>query len=225
MAHVRSWWLRPPPRLDAPRHLWVAGLLILASYLIDWCDGALARTLHASTAFGLQLDSLVDMVSLGVAPAVLLFMYGIRVAGVSPWLCGPVVVLVPLAGAFRLARFNLLPPKTTSHTDSVGLTISTGGALLALAVLSNLAGAVAPSPVLYLCVTVGVPLDGQHYRLPLRWPGSLRDGGLQGSCWGSWGCRWWACPSLQPGWYGRVPMWVALARAGARRVGRYKPGM
>ena len=84
--------------------------------------------------------------------------YGIRVAGVSPWLCGPVVVLVPLAGAFRLARFNLLPPKTTSHTDSVGLTISTGGALLALAVLSNLAGAVAPSPVLYLCVTVGVSL-------------------------------------------------------------------
>jgi CDP-diacylglycerol--serine O-phosphatidyltransferase len=147
-----------PTAADAPRYLWVAGLLILASYLIDWCDGALARTLHASTAFGLQLDSLVDMVSLGVAPAVLLFVYGIRVAGVSPWLSGPVLVLVPLAGAFRLARFNLLPPKTTSHTDSVGLTISTGGALLALAVVSNLAGAVAPSPVLYLCVIIGVSL-------------------------------------------------------------------
>jgi phosphatidylserine synthase len=39
-----------------------------------------------------------------------------------------------------------------------GVTISTGGALLALAVLSNLAGAVAPSPLLYLCVTVGVSL-------------------------------------------------------------------
>jgi CDP-diacylglycerol---serine O-phosphatidyltransferase len=147
-----------PTAADAPRYLWVAGLLILASYLMDWCDGALARTLHASTAFGLQLDSLVDMVSLGVAPAVLLFAYGVRVAELSPWLSGPMVILVPLAGAFRLARFNLLPPKTTSHTDSVGLTISTGGALLALAVLSNLAGAVAPSPVLYLCVTVGVSL-------------------------------------------------------------------
>ena len=78
-----------PTAAEAPRHLWGAGLLILASYLIDWCDGALARTLHASTAFGLQLDSLVDMVSLGVAPAVLLFMYGIRVAEVSPWLSGP----------------------------------------------------------------------------------------------------------------------------------------
>src|SRR5262245_50761888 len=69
-----------PTAADAPRYLWVAGLLILASYLMDWCDGALARTLHASTAFGLQLDSLVDMVSLGVAPAVLLFAYGVRVA-------------------------------------------------------------------------------------------------------------------------------------------------
>ena len=147
-----------PDAADAPQYLWLAGLLILASYLIDWCDGAAARLLHASTAFGLQLDSLVDMVSLGLAPAVLLFVYGLRVAEISPWLSGPVVTLVPLAGAFRLARFNLLPPKTTSRTDSVGLTISTGGALLALAVLSNLAGEVAPSAVLYLCVTVGISL-------------------------------------------------------------------
>src|SRR5262249_33202921 len=106
-----------PTAADAPRYLQLAGLLILASYLIDWCDGAVARILHASTAFGLQLDSLVDMVSWGVAPAVLLFVYGLLVAGVSPWLSGPVVVLVPLAGAFRLARFNLLPPKTTGHTE------------------------------------------------------------------------------------------------------------
>ena len=147
-----------PEATDAPRYLWGAGLFILASYLIDWCDGLVARLLHASTAFGLQLDSLVDMVSLGLAPTVLLFVYGLRVVGVSPWLSGPVVVLVPLAGAFRLARFNLLPPKTTSRTDSVGLTISTGGALLTLAVLSNLAAGVAPSAVLYLCLTVGISL-------------------------------------------------------------------
>ncbi len=145
-----------PTAADAPRHLWFAGLLILASYLIDWCDGLVARTLHASTAFGLQLDSLVDMVSLGVAPTVLLFMYSLRVIGISPWLSGPVVMLVPLAGAFRLARFNLLPPKTISRTDSVGLTISTGGALVTLAVLSNLAAGVAPPAVLYLCMTVGI---------------------------------------------------------------------
>jgi len=143
---------------DTPRYLQLTGLLILASYLIDWCDGTVARLLHASTAFGLQLDSLVDMVSLGMAPAVLLFVYGLRVADISPWLCGPVVVLVPLAGAFRLARFNLLPPKTTGRAESVGLTISTAGALLTLMVLSNLAAGVAPSTVVYLGVTVGVSL-------------------------------------------------------------------
>jgi CDP-diacylglycerol--serine O-phosphatidyltransferase len=147
-----------PTAAEAPRHLWVAGLLILASYLIDWGDGLTARLLHASTPFGLQLDSLVDMVSLGLAPTVVLFMYSLRVMGVSPWLSGPVVILVPLAGAFRLARFNLLPPKTTSRTDAMGLTISTGGALLTLAVLSNLAAGVAPAAVLYLCMTVSISL-------------------------------------------------------------------
>src|SRR5215471_13350803 len=147
-----------PTAADAPRYLQLTGLLILASYLIDWCDGTVARLLHASTAFGLQLDSLVDMVSLGMAPAVLLFVYGLWIAGVSPWLSGPAVVLVPLAGAFRLARFNLLPPKTTGRMESVGLTISTAGALLTLMVLSNLAAGVAPSTVVYLGVTVGVSL-------------------------------------------------------------------
>ena len=145
-----------PNAAEAPQHLWVAGLFILVSYLIDWCDGMAARLLHASTAFGLQLDSLVDMVSLGMAPTVLLFMYSLRVIGVSPWLSGPVVVLVPLAGAFRLARFNLQPPKTTGRTASVGLTISTGGALVTLAVLSNLAAGVPPPPALYLCMTIGI---------------------------------------------------------------------
>jgi CDP-diacylglycerol--serine O-phosphatidyltransferase len=139
--------------------LWRAGLLILASYGLDLCDGAAARTLHASTTFGLQLDSLVDMISLGMAPAVLLFMYLLRVSELSPVLIGPFVILVPLAGAFRLARFNLLPPKTTGSTDSIGLTISTGGALLALAVLSKLAVRTnTVSDYLYLPLLVGVSL-------------------------------------------------------------------
>jgi CDP-diacylglycerol---serine O-phosphatidyltransferase len=144
---------------DALRHLWIAAVFILASYGLDLFDGAAARTLNASTAFGLQLDSLVDMVSLGMAPAVLLFMYLLRVAEFRPELIGPVVVLVPLAGAFRLARFNLLPPKTTGSTDSVGLTISTGGAILTLAVLSNLAGpADAFADSLYLPLAICVSL-------------------------------------------------------------------
>lgn len=144
---------------DAPRHLWLAGLLILASYCLDLWDGIAARRLNASSAFGLQLDSLVDMVSLGLAPAVFLFTYLLQVARLRPEVAGPLIMLVPLAGAFRLARFNLLPPKTTGKTDSVGLTISTGGAILTVAVLVNLSGPVdVLATPLYLPLAFGVSL-------------------------------------------------------------------
>ncbi len=124
--------------LSASGHLQPAGILVLASYILDVFDGALARKLKASSEFGLQLDSLVDMVSLGTAPAVLVFMH-LQMDGLTMGWIWPFVVMIPLAGAFRLARFNLLPPKKSGNSDSVGLTISTGGATLALAVLADLA--------------------------------------------------------------------------------------
>ena len=114
-----------------------AGGLILASYILDLFDGYAARKLNAGSEFGLQLDSLVDMVSLGAAPTAIVFAH-MSNENVNPYLLWPSVVFFSLAGAFRLARFNLLPPKATGNTDSAGLTISTGGAMLALAVLSDL---------------------------------------------------------------------------------------
>lgn len=114
-----------------------AGALILTSYILDLFDGSLARRLNAGSAFGLQLDSLVDMVSLGAAPAMLLFMH-LQQAGQDAWWVWVIAVMSPLAGAFRLARFNLLPIKK-GQQDSLGLTISTGGATLTLATLADLA--------------------------------------------------------------------------------------
>jgi phosphatidylserine synthase len=55
--------------------LTTAGALILISYVLDLFDGEMARRLEAGSSFGLQLDSLVDMVSLGTAPAVLAFFH------------------------------------------------------------------------------------------------------------------------------------------------------
>lgn len=121
-----------------------AGILILSSYILDLFDGALARRLKAGSDFGLQLDSLVDMVSLGVAPATLGFIYMQSNGVPAGWGLFAVLLLVT-AGAFRLARFNLLPPKADGSGDSVGLTISTGGASVALAVLSNLASNLFPA--------------------------------------------------------------------------------
>ncbi len=127
--------------LSATGNLQPAGILILTSYILDLFDGAMARKLKAGSEFGLQLDSLVDMVSLGTAPAVIAFMH-LRAEGLEMIWVWPFAILLPLAGAFRLARFNLLPPKESGNTDSVGLTISTGGATIALAVLSDLAWSV-----------------------------------------------------------------------------------
>ncbi len=124
---------------SATGHLALGGALILASYVLDFFDGTTARKLNARSEFGLQLDSLVDMVSLGAAPAILAFFHLHTAGDVSEplvWVCA---VLIPLAGAFRLARFNLLPMKT-GQTDSIGLTISTAGALLVLSVMTDLSG-------------------------------------------------------------------------------------
>jgi CDP-diacylglycerol--serine O-phosphatidyltransferase len=115
----------------------VAGSLILISYILDLFDGASARTLNASSEFGLELDSLVDMVSLGVAPAVVTYSY-LTSAGYSSFWAWVGVAVFVFGGAYRLARFNLLPPKATGRKESVGLTISAAGATLALAVLADI---------------------------------------------------------------------------------------
>jgi CDP-diacylglycerol--serine O-phosphatidyltransferase len=115
----------------------VAGWLIIASYVLDLLDGLSARKLNVASSFGLQLDSLVDMVSLGVAPVVLTFHHLLYTSMSMAWVW-PLAILVPAAGAFRLARFNLLPAKETESQDTVGLTISTSGATITVAVLADL---------------------------------------------------------------------------------------
>ena len=142
--------------LSASNRLYGAGVLILCSYVLDLFDGAAARRLKAGSAFGLQLDSLVDMVRLGTAPAVLGFVH-LQNEHVSPVLVWPSVIGFTLAGAFRLARFNLLPPKTSGSKDSMGLTITSGGATLALAVLSDIARPMVELPdVLFIPFILGV---------------------------------------------------------------------
>ncbi len=123
--------------LSSQEHLTTAGILVLCSYFLDGWDGFTARKLNAQTEFGLQLDSLADMVSLGIAPAVLVF-HHLMSRGLSIYWALPLVLSIAIAGAFRLARFNLLPAKTSGTKDSVGLPITQSGSTLALAVLSDL---------------------------------------------------------------------------------------
>jgi len=71
--------------------------------LCDLADGRLARWLDATSTFGMELDSLSDMVSFGLAPAVLVYQAALyRLGPLGLAIC----IAFPLAGAIRLARFN-----------------------------------------------------------------------------------------------------------------------
>jgi CDP-diacylglycerol--serine O-phosphatidyltransferase len=114
-----------------------AAFCILLSVFLDSLDGYLARKLNTASSFGMQLDSLSDIVSFGVAPILLVWRHLNLDALLSIWIL-PIFVLQIIAGAFRLARFNLQTPKQHSHDETLGLTITQSGLALTLAVLSDL---------------------------------------------------------------------------------------
>lgn len=82
-----------------------AMIAIGAAAVFDFLDGASSRLLKAYSPLGADLDSLSDMVSFGVAPAMLVLnvMLGYSL---HPWLCW-VALLIPVCGALRLAKFNI----------------------------------------------------------------------------------------------------------------------
>lgn len=91
---------------------WKWGVLfIVLAAVADFLDGFLARLLHVSSPIGADLDSLSDQVSFGVAPAALLA-FSIYGCGSPLWLSLLPVVL-PVATAVRLAKFNVDTRQTT----------------------------------------------------------------------------------------------------------------
>lgn len=97
-------------------------LLVLAA-VFDFFDGFTARLLHQSSPIGLQLDSLADMVSSGVAPTAVMLTLAWQ-AGSSWWAAdtgGPwswIVLLLAVGTALRLAKFNI---DDTQRTEFCGL--------------------------------------------------------------------------------------------------------
>jgi CDP-diacylglycerol---serine O-phosphatidyltransferase len=72
--------------------------------VLDMLDGRVARMTGSTSAFGLQFDSLADVISFGVAPAIMLFAWGLQPLGRLGWAAG---FLFVAAAAVRLARFNI----------------------------------------------------------------------------------------------------------------------
>ena len=82
----------------------LAAILIAFSIIMDIADGFVARLVGATSPFGVQLDSLADLISFGVAPAVLVHTWALDEWPVLAWL---VAFLWLACAAFRLARFNV----------------------------------------------------------------------------------------------------------------------
>ncbi len=99
--------------IEIPQKIYWASVCIGVAALEDFLDGMVARALKASSEMGKQLDSLADVVSFGVAPGMILFEFLKRAYAAQPngldvsilWLLP--AFLIPCAGAYRLAKFNI----------------------------------------------------------------------------------------------------------------------
>ncbi|HEX5004539.1 MAG TPA: CDP-diacylglycerol--serine O-phosphatidyltransferase [Gemmatimonadales bacterium] len=107
--------------------LW-AGWFIVFAGVADTLDGRMARLSHTSTRFGAELDSLVDVISFGVAPAMLMYFLEFAAAGKFAWvLCFIYVTAV----AVRLARYNITASGTGAPGWFTGLPSPAAGMTLA----------------------------------------------------------------------------------------------
>jgi phosphatidylserine synthase len=137
---------------------------LLWAVVFDWSDGLIARRMKGRTAdqgaFGAQLDSLIDLVSFSVAPALLL----LSVGDFSPWFI-PGAFVILATGAIRLSYFNvfgLLDAKTYR-----GLPLDTNVIVLALLfVFEPLVGATLFAIVLYVTLLVLAALNVAPIKTP-----------------------------------------------------------
>lgn len=106
-------------------------LCILASCVFDGLDGKVARLTGTTSEFGIQLDSLADLVAFGATPAIMVYLWELQNFG----RLGLVAAFLMIAcGALRLARFNV-QTKTTSKKFFIGLPIPAAACTLATLVL------------------------------------------------------------------------------------------
>jgi CDP-diacylglycerol--serine O-phosphatidyltransferase len=96
-----------------------AALFIIFANILDGLDGLVARVTKTTSQFGVELDSLADLVSFGIAPAVLVYYWALVPWGTWGWLAA---CLYAVCGALRLARFNV-QVKNVEKSHFVGLPI------------------------------------------------------------------------------------------------------
>ncbi len=109
----------------------LAAIMILVAQLCDVLDGRIARLTRSSSSFGVQYDSLADLIAFGVAPGILVYTWALEPWGRWGWLAATLYVT---AGALRLARFNV-QVSTVERRHFLGLPIPAGANMIAATVL------------------------------------------------------------------------------------------
>lgn len=137
---------------------------LLWAVFFDWSDGIIARKMKGRTAeqgeFGAQLDSLIDIVSFGIFPAVILLSYG----NFSPWYIPGAFVIVAI-GVIRLSYFNVfgLVDKSTYW----GLALDNNVIILAfLFLFEGLVSSAVLGPILYALLMVLAALNVAPIKTP-----------------------------------------------------------
>lgn len=128
-----------------------AALLIVFALFFDGIDGRVARLTKTQTAIGVQLDSLADVISFGVAPAILVYHWSLYELGTAGMFIG---FLYVAAGAVRLARFNVTSTNDDGQAErpgkyTQGLPIpAAAGILISIVVANHLTGRLPFTPIL-----------------------------------------------------------------------------
>ena len=103
-----------------------AAIAIAIAIVLDSMDGFIARLTNTASEFGLQLDSLADIISFGVAPSILVLVWGLSAVDIR--LSCAVAFTFTICGAMRLARFNI---QSGHRKHFVGLPIPAAGGTIA----------------------------------------------------------------------------------------------
>ncbi len=119
-------------------HFFAAAIAILIAGVFDGLDGRIARLTGSTSTFGMELDSLCDMVAFGIAPGVLAYLWALTPYGRYGWLAA---FLYVAATALRLARFNAQAidnqgaESNVGHHDFVGLPCPAAAGMIATSVM------------------------------------------------------------------------------------------
>ncbi len=154
-----------------------AAPLVAIAMVLDTLDGRIARMTGATSEFGEEFDSLADIVSFGVAPAVLVFSWGLESLGRLGWAVG---FLYITAAAIRLARFNI-HGKSDDKRFFVGLPSPAAAGILAATVFAYPSGLNQMTQALAGLPLVLVPAGLMVSRLRFRSFGALIPGARQPS--------------------------------------------